>query len=210
MHKIRSYKAIIVDDHRMFAESFGEILKKISGFNIIDECYTIEEAQQKMLQQEYDYLFVDLLIPGSDTKEFITECLKLNDRLVIIVVSSVTDPFTIKELFGNGIHAFLSKSAGTNEIKTALEATLLGEKYVSTNLAGKLATAMFAKKNNKLTKKEIEVIRLVAQGLTIAEAAETLHLSTHTIVGHRRNIMQKLGIRSATEIVKYAYENKLC
>jgi len=163
-----------------------------------------------MLYEKYDYFFADLLILGSDTTKFIDECSHINSNMIIIVVSAVTDPYIIKELLANNIHAFLSKSAGINEIKTAIEAISLGEKYVSTNLAGKLATHMFAKSNEKLTKKEIEVLRLVAQGFTIIEAAKTLHLSTHTIVAHRRNIMQKLGIRSATEMVKYAFENKLC
>jgi len=51
---------------------------------------------------------------------------------------------------------------------------------------------------------------MVAKGLTIAETAGQMHLSPHTVIGHRRNIMHKLGVRSAAEIVKYAYENKLC
>jgi DNA-binding NarL/FixJ family response regulator len=210
MQKIQSYKALVVDDHKMFAETLRDFLKKMGQFSVVDECSSIEDAGQKMLQHTYDYLFTALIIPGSDVQEFIENSSKFNTGLNIIVVSSVTDPFVIKELFGKGIHAFLSKSASTNEIKAALEAISSGEKYISTNLVGKLATAMYIIDHNNLTPKEIEVIRLVAKGLTIVEAAQVMQLSSHTIVGHRRNIMQKLGIRSATEIVKYAFENKLC
>ena len=210
MQEIESYKAIVVDDHRMFAESFCDLLKKVAGFDIADPCNSIEKAENKMAQQEYDYLFADLIIPGSDAIAFIKKWRRLNANLIIIVVSSVMDLFTVKELLGNGINAFLSKSAGNNEIKNAMAAIKKGEKYISTELAGKMALAVSIEDKTNLTKKEFEVIRLVAEGLTIAEAAERMHLSPHTIIGHRRNIMQKLGIRSATEMVKYAFENKLC
>jgi DNA-binding NarL/FixJ family response regulator len=209
MQEMKSYKAIVVDDHRMFAESFCDLLKKMADFGIVDQCNTIEKAQQKMLVQEYDYLFSDLLMPGSDAMDFIKKCRKLNENLIIIVISSTMDLSTIKELFGAGINSFLSKAAGTNEVKTAIDAARIGEKYISTELAGKMAVAVSTEKQTNLTKKEIEVLRLVAKGLTIAEAADKLFLSPHTIVGHRRNIMQKLGIRSATEMVKYAFENNL-
>jgi DNA-binding NarL/FixJ family response regulator len=210
MPEMEFHKALVVDDHRMFAESFCGLLKNMAVFSIVDQCNSIEKAEYKMRQEEYGYLFADLLIPGGpDTKEFIKKCHELNESLVIIVVSSVTDLFTIRELLGSGINAFLSKSAGSNEINSALEAIKSGEKYISVELAGKLAVANMENKTS-LTKKENEVIRLVAQGFTIAESAEKMHLSPHTIIGHRRNIMQKLGIRSATEMVKYAFENKLC
>ena len=176
----------------------------------IDQCYSLEEANRKLLFDKYDYFFIDIMIPGGNVKEYIEGFLKLNKETIVIAISSVSDPFLIKEFFGFGIHAFISKSAGSHEIQLALESTSSGGKYISANLAGKLATAIYIRDSNNLTKKEMEILRMVAKGLTIAETAGQMHLSPHTVIGHRRNIMHKLGVRSAAEIVKYAYENKLC
>jgi len=205
-----SYKVLVVDSHRMFTEGFCELLKKkISAFSLIDSCYSIKIAKQKMEQQEYDYLFLDVMASDSDPKEFVAYCRKQNEGLIIIAISSLSDCFDIRDLLGIGIHAYLSKSAGSHELQTAIERTWAGEKYISVELAARLATSIYVKDNSNLTKKELEVLRLVAKGLSISEAADLMHLSQHTIIGHRRNIMQKLGVHSATAIVKYAYENKL-
>lgn len=208
---MKLYNAILVDDHKMFAETFSEFLrKKVSTFNIIHQCNSVTVAKEKMRQLDYDFLFVDVAIPGDDTKEFMLYCQSNYPGIIIIVVSSTTDPYTIRDLFDSGINAFLSKAAGTEEIQIAVERTVAGEKYVSAALATSLATFTYAKTQHNLTKKELEVLLLVAKGLTIAEAADTLFVSQHTIIGHRRSIMQKLGVRSATEMVKYAYDHKLC
>jgi DNA-binding NarL/FixJ family response regulator len=204
------YKAIVVDSHRMFADGFCELLKKkVTSFNTVDSCYSISIAKQRMQQKEYDYLFTDVVLNNDESKDFIKYCHKEYPSLIIIAVSGLINSFDIKELLNIGINAYLAKSASSDELQVAVERTSTGEKYISVELAGKLATALYSKNNNNLTKKELEVLRLVAKGLTIAEAAESMHLSQHTIIGHRRNIMLKLGVRSATEIVKYAYENNL-
>ncbi len=208
---MKLYNAILVDDHKMFAETFSEYLKKkVTSFNIIHQCNSVAAAKQKMQELQYDFLFVDVTIPGDDTKEFMSYCQTEYPGIIILVVSSTTDLYVIRDLFDIGVNGFLSKAAGTEEIQLAIENTLAGEKYISAGLAGKLATFTYTKSQNILTKKEQEVLLLVAKGLTIAEAADTLFVSQHTIIGHRRSIMQKLNLRSATEMVKYAYDNKMC
>jgi DNA-binding NarL/FixJ family response regulator len=204
------YKALVVDGHRMFTESLCELLKrKIANFSLVESSYSIVSAKQKMEQKEFDYLFTDSNINSNESKDFIEYCRKQYPNLIIIAVSAETNTFDVKELLNIGINAYLAKSAGSDELQMAIERTGIGEKYICAELAGKLASFLYAETNNQLTKKELAVLRLVAKGLTIAEAALQMHLSQHTIVGHRRNIMQKLGVRSATEIVKYAYENNL-
>lgn len=202
--------AMVVDDHRLFAESFTEVLKRLNTFHQTEICFNIDSARKKLEQSHFNYLFIDLMMPGNDTTAFISECNKLYENLIIIAVSSTTDPFIIKDLFNKGLDAFLSKLSGSYEIQAAIEATWSGEKYLSPNISGKIISADKANSHKNLTKKEIEVVLLVAKGHTIAETAAIMHLSVHTVIGHRRNIMQKLGLRSAIEVVKYAYENKLC
>ena len=204
------YNVLVADSHKLFTEGFCELLrKKIKNFATINPCYSLDVAKKELNTREYNYLFTDAGIHNNDSKEFITYCRRYHKDIIIIVVATSNDLSEIKVLLSIGINAYLSKSAGSDELQTAIEKTRAGEKYISVEQAGKLAASIYVKNDNNLTKKELEVLRLVAKGLTISEAAELMHLSQHTIIGHRRNIMQKLGVHSATAIVKYAYENNL-
>lgn len=205
-----SFNALVLDDHKMFVESFAELLKKVASFASVDLAYTVSSAKELLQKKKYDYLFMDLMIPGDDPSLFIAYCRAQFSQINIIVISSTSDPVLIKRLLGLGIDAFVSKTTGSEELKTAIERTWAGEKYISTDMSTRLASVSFIESKVHLTKKELEVMRNVAQGYTIAEMAKLMHLSPHTVISHRRAIMQKLGLRSATEIVRYAYENKIC
>jgi DNA-binding NarL/FixJ family response regulator len=149
------------------------------------------------------------MIPGNDVKEFISFCKKQYPGLYIIIISSVTDIHTMKVLFAEGVNGYLSKAVNYSELKTALEKIYSGERYLSTDLTGKLATFFFEGEESKLTKKELEILRIVASGKTVKQTAEDLLISPSTVMAHRRSIMSKLDLHSAAELVKYAYANKL-
>src|ERR1700751_2716414 len=78
LQKIRSGKVLIVDNHRLFVESFTELLKIKFGMSEIDQCYSLEDANRKLLFEKYDYFFVDIMTPGANVKEYIEGFLKLN------------------------------------------------------------------------------------------------------------------------------------
>jgi len=201
--------AIVVDDQQMVSESFKVLLKKIGKFGIINNFYSVDDAKEEMLDNKYDYLFSDLVMPGYDVKEFIRFARETFPDLIIIIISSETVIAPVKELFNLGVNAYLSKSVGSFELKNAIDKINEGEKYISSDIASKLVNSVFEEEKEKLSKREIEILRYVANGKSITETAALMHLSPHTVIAHRRNIMEKLGIHSATEMVKYAYENKI-
>jgi len=206
---MKNLHAIIVDDEKIISDSLAELLKQTKKFETVNNYYSLTNVKKEMLVKKYDYLFTDLVMPGYDVKEFIGYARKAWPKLIILVVSSLTDVVRAKELFDMGANGYLSKYSGSTELKTAIEKTAAGERYVSADMANKLANANTEADKKGITKRELEILRLVAQGRSIAETASILNLSEHTIVSHRRNIMEKLGIHSATEMVKYVYENKM-
>lgn len=200
----------MADSHQMFTDGFCELLKKkLANFNVATPCYSTSQAKEKLLREKYDFLFTDIIPHSNESKLFIEHCRRKYKHMLIIAVSGVTNALDVKDFLNSGVDAYLAKSAGSIELQIAIEKAMQGQKYISSELAGKITTALYAKSINRLSNKELEVLRLVAKGLTIIEAAEEMHLSQHTIINHRRSIMQKLGIHSATEMVKYAFENNL-
>jgi DNA-binding NarL/FixJ family response regulator len=207
--KMKRPNAIIVDDHLMVAESFNVILKSTGDFDLITICNSIARAREDLLSRPYDCLFTDLLMPESDVKEFIRFARRSWPKLIITVISSETDVSEVRSLFSTGVNAYLSKSVGVSELKTAIKKIIAGERYLSSDLAADLVMAVIDGEKPKLSKREIEILRYVASGKSILDTASALNLSHHTVIAHRRNIMEKLGIHSAAEMVKYAYEHKL-
>jgi DNA-binding NarL/FixJ family response regulator len=204
------YKAIVVSKEQLCAEGFSQLLKiKNKNFSHVESCFSIEDAKQKMQEQEYDFLFTSILEPENIFNEFIAYSRNSFSKLIIIIVNPALDSFAITGFFRMGINAYLAYSAYRDELETAIEKTLQGERYISREAGSVFVSAIHAKENSTLTKKELEVLHMVVQGLSISEAANRMQRSQHTIIGHRRNIMQKLGLHSAPEIVKYAYEHNL-
>lgn len=206
---ISPLKIMLIDDHLMFAQGITELLNKISPDNKISVFTSVEKAKLELAANDYQFILSDLMIPGSNVKEFVGYCTKKYPGVYIIIISSITEINTIKELLAEGVHGYLSKAVNYFELKIALEKVYQGERYISSDLSGKMATSYFEAEKTDLTKKELEILRMVAAGKTVIQTAEALLISPSTVMAHRRNIMAKLDLHSAAELVKYAFENKL-
>lgn len=207
--EVPALRIMLMDDHLLFCEGIKEIIEKLLPNCVFSYCTNTKKAKEILDQQTHQFFLSDLLIPGEYTKEFISFCKATYPELSIIILSSITDINTIKECFALGINGYISKAVGHYELTTALQNVYNGDKYISTDLSGRVATSFFEAEKKNLTKKELEVLRLVAAGNTVNMIAETLLISPHTVMAHRRNIMGKLDLHSGAELVKYAFENKL-
>ena len=202
-------RIMLVDDHLMFSQGIAELLKKIAPRSELSLFSSVQKAMIALEKSKYEFLICDLLIPGSNVIEFIAFCRKAYPDLYIIIVSSSMNAGNIKELFADGVHGYLSKAVTYNELKMALEKAYNGERYISSDLSGKMATVFFEERKTRLTRKELVILRTIADGKTVSETAKALSLSTATVMSHRRNIMFKLDLHSAAELVKYTFENNL-
>ncbi len=201
---------MLVDDHVLVAEGFRELLKRmLPAGSVIDVSSTIETAAAALKTMRYGVLITDLIMPGQNVMSFITACRKSYADLIILVVSSSMDSNGIKACFAAGANGYLSKAVSPGEIKLALEYTAAGKKFVSADLAGKLADNIFSAENTVLTNKEREVLALIGAGKRTREIADLLFVSPITIMTHKRNIMRKLDLHSVTELVRYVFNNNL-
>ncbi|GGH33424.1 DNA-binding response regulator [Dyadobacter endophyticus] len=201
---------MLVDDHVLVAEGFRELLKRmLPAGAVIDIFSSVETATAALKTMSYGILITDLIMPGQNVMSFITACRKQYDELIILVVSSSMDSNGIKACFAAGANGYLSKAVSPSEIKLALEYTMAGKKFVSADLAGKLADNIFSAENTVLTSKEREVLALIGAGKRTKEIAETLFVSPITIMTHKRNIMRKLDLHSVSELVRYVFNNNL-
>lgn len=201
---------MLIDDHALFAEGVRELLFKIlpSGSEI-SLFSSVAKAKESLQTRSYRVVITDLVMPGQNVLDFIAYCHRNYSETVILVISSVIEASSIKACLTAGANGYMSKAIRLNEIRLALECTLQGRKYVSSDLSGRLADSILSMENTTLTNKELEVLRLIAGGIQTKKIADMLHVSPVTIITHKRNILRKLNLHSATELVKYAFENNL-
>ena len=125
------------------------------------------------------------------------------------------DPSIVSKMLKAGADAFINKDTGKSELLKAIQKVMSGEKYISPEISNNLFTHFSDRNVNinadetHLTKREIEIIRYIADGLTNNEIAAKLFLSTVTIDTHRKNILAKLQLKNTASLVKYAAEHKL-
>jgi DNA-binding NarL/FixJ family response regulator len=203
-------RIMLVDDHVLVSEGFRELLLRMRpGGSVVDVFSNVDAATVALNAAKYNILITDLIMPGQNVMGFIVACRRSYPGLVILIVSSSIDSNGIKACFAAGANGYLSKAVSTAEIKLALEYTLAGKKFVSADLAGKLADNIFSTENTVLTSKEREVLALIGSGKKTREIAEILFISPITVMTHKRNIMRKLDLHSVSELVRYVFNNNL-
>lgn len=200
---------VIADSQYLVREGLKAILSDEQDVRIVGE---VERADQ--LLAAMDRWQPDLVILDHDAPEFFRDedlgiFSELNRRTNILIISQEHDQSRIKRVLEQGVNAFLTKYCDRSEIISAIRASVRNEKYFCSKVLDILIDNVRVDNvescvPSTLTAREVEIVRLIAQGSKTREVAETLHLSPHTVNTHRKNIFKKLGIRSGPELVLYA------
>lgn len=218
----KSIKIIIAEDHPIFAEG----LKTVLSLNPHRSCEIVAVADngddllEVMRTNETDLVLLDMNLPGKDGPEILEYMRRRKWKLPIIAVTAYDDPKIIRSAFKTGLDGYILKNNAVAEIYEAIEEVLAGNTYMGRGVslhaigrskvtaAGKKFEDRFIKKSN-LTRRELEIMRLISQALSNKEIAEKLFISDQTVSVHRKNIMRKLGVSNTAGLIKTAYDNRL-
>lgn len=221
-------RIIIADGQQIFIEGLKTILSRGEQFcfEVVGEALTGNSLLKLMKNIPADILFLDMGLADMDGLEVLSSMKELDCQQVKIVTLSIFDePKVVKAAFKAGTDAYVLKSSNAREIFEAVGAVLRGETYMSlglslTNDTGRNSLSMqegkllisyddrFVRKYN-LSKRELEVLKLVAQAMTNKDIAKELYISDQTVSVHRKNIMRKLGVGNTASLIKMAYEHHL-
>ena len=205
---------LIADDHDIFIEALSSLLSDTGEITVVATGSNGEEAVR--LVEEHpgvDVLVMDVSMPVMDGIDALAE---IRRRRIAIPTLMLTQEFaggTIARAMRNGAAGYVLKTAGRDEFLTAIRTVAAGGQHISESAKDSLIAQLSGRKSAgtppTLTKRELEVLKLVAAGMTTAQIAETLFISTYTAETHRRNLLQKLGLKNAAGLVRYAIENGL-
>jgi DNA-binding NarL/FixJ family response regulator len=201
---------IVADTQYIAREGLKSILSKTPDFAIIAEAASNDEMFALIKKHRPEVVIIDYNNEGFYQVKDVAAIKKISPKTNILVVSSDHSRANIFQVLEYGVKNFLTKECDKQEIIEAIRATARGEKFLCHKIVD-LILEKHVEKNSIdceptiLTERENEIIVLIARGLTNKEIAATLHLSPHTIGTHRKNIMRKLRVNTASEITMYAF-----
>lgn len=210
---VKPIKVLLADAQFLSRYGLCCLLADVGEVDLIGEA-TSEEELIACLQKELpDVLVLDYNQPEHFTLETVMAVRRDFPECRILVISSDSDRGRIYQAIEQEINSFLTKECGEEEIIDAIYATARGEKFFCNNIINHILERSFGKEDDctptPLTPREVEIVRLIASGLVAKQIAAELELSTHTVYTHRKNIMRKLRIGTASELVRYAFNQGL-
>jgi NarL family two-component system response regulator LiaR len=204
---------LIVDDHAVVREGVRAALEARRGFVVVGEAESAADAVQLAGELAPDVVLMDLLLPGVDGVEATRQLKRLSPRSQVVVLTSQHDDGLILAALRAGAIAYLLKSVKMEELADAIRRAAAGEGTLHPRVATRVIQELrsssgangAANAYAELTGRELEVLKLIAEGLTNAEITARLFLSEHTVKGHVSNILSKLHLADRTQAAVYAW-----
>lgn len=211
-------RIFLVDDHPMMRDSLRRLIDGEPGLMYCGDAGSAESTLGEIPKCNPDLLITDITLPGRSGLDLIKDMKAAFPDVQILVFSMHDEMFYAERALRAGARGYLMKEAGSEKMLEAIHRILAGEICVSPRIAAKILDLFSSQKPRgsnspveKLTDREFDVYQLIGQGKSTKEIAEQLHLSHKTVAVHRGHIKEKLGLDSATELVRHAVrwvENK--
>lgn len=197
-------KVHITDDHKMVVEGFKDIISNSGIATVGGVSHRLSDCRKQLAMERPDILLLDIEMPDGNGIDFFIEMKGKYPEMKIIALTTHDEYSIIKHLIDNGISGYILKSAYSEEIIEAIEAVMNGETFICDDTNSILNAK--SKVPVRLTKRELELLGFLLNGLTNEEVAEKMNLTPETIKSYRRNIKFKMNAQSAMQMGKIAYE----
>jgi len=213
MEARRAARIVIVDDHPVMREGLQELLLQHPDLQVCGQADTIANALAEVDRSKPDTVVLDLTLGAEDGVDLIRRLRETHPTIRILVLSMHDELLYAERLLSLGVNGYIMKQEAATEFLKALRKVAAGEVYVSPAVNARLleqisrsrARQAGASGLDTLTGREREVLKLTGQGRTTREIAQALAMSEKTVDSHRRNIRDKLGLHSSSELLRYAF-----
>ncbi len=202
---------LLADDHKIFREGIKELLIKEKEINSITEASNGSEVLSLTKQQLFDVIILDIDMGSPNGIEVTERLIEQQADVNILILSMLSIPDFILQALESGAKGYILKSAGKDELLTAIRCVAKGDSYFSKEVSMSLMEQIQKNKTTKkkksdipLSKREIEILKLISQEYSNQEIADQLFISIRTVDTHRRNLLEKLEIKNNVGLVKYA------
>ena len=219
---MNTVRVIIADDHQLFIEGIKTILSRADTFNfeIIGEAHSGKDLKELLKNASPDLLLLDLNMPEIDGLRMLSIVKKSYKDIKVLALTMYDDVKLVRTAFSEKVDGYILKSTGKLELLEAIDEIIDGGRFFGEGVRIHIPSGdekeyspskfddKFIKKYN-LTKREIEILKLITQAMSNKEIAKKLFISDQTVSVHRKNIMRKLQVSNTAALIKMAYDNSL-
>lgn len=200
-------RVFIVDDHPMVIEGIRSMLVQLPDIEIAGHAMNAASCLGFFVKNSTDVVLLDINLPDQSGIEVCKELIRRIPALKIIALTNFDQLTYLQSMKDAGAHGYLLKNSSLDEIEKAIQAVVAGGEY----WLGRDSVRESIKEHNQplLTRREIEVLKLIAEGLTNQEIADKLFVSASTVDSHRKNLISKLQVKNTAALVRTALENKI-
>jgi len=206
-------KILIVDDHALVRMGIRHLLEALPDMQVVAEAGNGEEALTLVKAHKPDVVLLDMKMPGIDGWEVTRRLKKSYPQVKVIAVTAVSADSLPSRVLQLGAMGYLTKDSGAEEMASAVRKVARGEKYLSAEIAQKMAInsleAVQGSPFDALSEREMQVMFMVTSGMDVQEIADRLFLSTKTINGYRYKMFEKLLIKNDVELTYLAMKHRV-
>lgn len=197
---------LIVDDHAIVRSGIRRLLASLPNL-ALDEAETGEAALALVERAPYQLAILDLNLPGLGGPELLRRLLKVNPDLPVLVFSMIAEPIYVNRALHAGARGYVSKNAAPEELLNAIHAVMAGQLYIEHELALELDSG--SPDETPLTSRDLEIMRLLAQGRSLTQIAQTLGVAYKTVANTCGLIKEKLGLATTADLIRLSIERGL-
>jgi len=208
---VKSYHILLADDHTMFRQGIKRIIEESDNLKIVGEVGNGFELLEFLKNRSVDMVILDISMPKMRGIEATREAKVIRPHIKILILTMHKNTEYVQHSIKAGADGYLIKEDSDTELLTAINKILQGDRYISHSLALELADDFLSKERkdlkypfDRLTTREREVLKLIAEGKSSRNIGELLFISPRTAEHHRANMKKKLGLQSTADLIKYA------
>jgi DNA-binding NarL/FixJ family response regulator len=209
-------KIIIVDDHQIIRDGIKALLAGFDDIEIVAEAGSAEEFMHKLRFHQPDLAMIDISLPGISGIKLTEQLSVSHPSLKVLILSMHLNEEYITTAIKAGALGYLAKNTTRDELISAIHIVADGNKYLGREVSEVITSGFFRRlqvneqgDHELLSKRETEILKLTAEGLGNKEISEKLFISIRTVESHKNHIMQKLGLKSTVDMVRYAIKTRL-
>lgn len=206
-------EVLIVDDHKIVREGLKHILDESDNILVKDEASNGDEAFQMIVENNYDLIILDISMPGKSGLEVLREIKSYKPTQKVLILSMHAENIYAKRTLKAGASGYMTKESASVDLVKAIQKIHAGGKFISPMLAEILIEGLSGEivitPHENLSNREFQVFEKIATGKKVFEIAEELHLSSKTISTYRTRILEKMNMKTNSELTQYAIQNKL-
>jgi two-component system invasion response regulator UvrY len=206
-------KVLIADDHAVFRRGLKETVGEAFPRVTFGEAKSALETLEQVRLRDWDIVILDISMPGKSGLDILNDLKRLRPRLPILLLSMHPEEQYARRALKAGASGYLTKESVPEELKVAVRKIVAGGRYVSATLAEKLASdlgkGVDVPVHELLSDREFQVLRMIASGMTVKQIGDEIGLSVKTVSTYRARILEKAGLKTTAELIRYALQAQL-